>query len=112
MSEEHRHDFGATGWPFTEPESTTALTTVHVIEYSKPILLVTHDADDEMWQILCGTTDNPKDGRIVCLACMLMRDKTLAELADLPLGWIAFRDGPTQPWVREPRASDSDGDVG
>lgn len=55
-----------------------------------------------MWQILCGTTNDPKDGRIVCLGCIFESDPSMRELADLPLGWRAARDGPGKPWYREP----------
>jgi len=35
---------------------------------------------------------------VVSLRSMVMRDATLARLADLPEGWHAWRDGPTAPW--------------
>jgi hypothetical protein len=97
----HTHKFACAEWPFGEEPNVVAVTTVHVLESQLPIVLVTHDADDGMWQILCGTTNDPKDGRVVCLGCMFESDPSIGELADLPLGWRATRDGPGEPWHRE-----------
>jgi hypothetical protein len=103
MSEAHSHSFGPDEWPFDDPENVTAITTVHVLERRLPILLVTHDDDDGMWQVLCGTTNDPSDGRIVCLGCMYQLDPTIRDLADLPRGWRAWRDNISSPWQRELR---------
>jgi hypothetical protein len=32
---------------------------------------------------------------------MIERDGTLAELADLPVGWRAWRESPDSPWLRK-----------
>ena len=97
-----------TDWPFADPPHVATITTSKVIEEGHPILLVTHDADAGMWQFLCGTTNNPKDGRVVGLSCMLERDASIAELADLPLGWRAWRKSPETAWERceSPPSSD------
>lgn len=102
MIEPHPHELAAASWPFKEPECSEALTTVPVLEGDAPILLVSHDADDGMWQILCGTTNEPADGRLSCLGCLLELDPTLAQIADLPRGWEAFREAVGGPWSREP----------
>ena len=88
-------------WPFADPPNVTTITTRRVLDDGHPILLVTHDSDDGGWQFLCRTTNDPKDGRIVGLDCMLERDPSIAELADLPLGWRAWREIPSDPWIRE-----------
>jgi hypothetical protein len=108
----HSHDFEDGSWPFQDPENVTALTTIHVLERQFPVLLVTHDEDDGTWQILCGTTNNPKEGRIVCLGCLVRRDPSLKALADLPLGWTAWRDSLTAPWQRERNTRHSDDEIG
>jgi hypothetical protein len=87
-------------WPFEDPPNTAAITTRQVLE-GAPVLLVTHDADDGGWQFLCGTTDDPADGRVVGLGRMLARDPTLGELADLPEGWRARRASAGQQWERD-----------
>ena len=95
-------------WPFDGPPNTTTITTRQVLEEGHPVLLVTHDADDGCWQVLCGTTDDPADGRVVGLDCAYELDPSIGELADLPLGWRAWHASPDAPWQREPRP---DGDA-
>jgi hypothetical protein len=73
------------------------------MEGRAPILLVSHDADDGMWQFLDGRDDPAADDAVVLgLECVFSLDPSIAELADLPLGWQAWRDSMQQPWQREP----------
>jgi hypothetical protein len=81
---------------------TMVFATRRVTELGYPVLVVSHDADDGAWQFLCGTTNDPKDGVTESLASMLERDPVLDELADLPRGWIAWREDKESDWVREP----------
>jgi hypothetical protein len=106
--ETHLHDFAAADWPFADPINTTAISTKRVFVDSFPILLVTHD-DDGDWQILCGTTNAPEDGLVVCLGCAYQRDRTIGALADLPRGWSAWRDAKDAPWIRGLSEADVDG---
>jgi hypothetical protein len=87
-------------WPFDDAPNTACITTRFVLEDGAPILLVTHDEGDGGWQFLCGSTNNPDDGRVIGLDCALTLDLGLAELADLPLGWKAWRDSPDHEWDR------------
>lgn len=87
------------GWPFNEAKNSGVLTTNRVIEEGYPILLVTHD-DDGDWQFLCGTINQPENGRLVCLRNIVEDHPSVADLADLPMGWRAVRDAPDQPWQR------------
>jgi hypothetical protein len=96
----HDHEFDA-DWPFADDPCAVALSTVAVLEEEHPVLVVSHDADDGMWQLLCGTTDDPDDGRLTCLGCLVAEDPTLMELADLPRGWEAWRESVDKPWQRE-----------
>lgn len=89
-------------FPFSEDPRLGVVTTAHVLA-GAPILLVSHDADDGGWQFLCGTTDKPEDGRIVHLAEIVAADPSLADVADLPLGWLAHRDRVGGAWLREPQ---------
>ena len=108
MIEPHVHDFEGRPWPFKDDQFSDALTTIRVLEDEEPILLVSHDADDGMWQVLCGTTNEPDDGRLTCLGCLLELDPTLAEIADLPRGWEAYRDVVGGEWHREPSPADEE----
>ena len=85
-------------WPFHEGKNRSAITTRQVLE-GHPILLVSHDEDGD-WQFVCGTTDDEEDGRVVSLKEILKLDGSIAELADLPVGWEASRDTPEKPWQR------------
>src|SRR5262245_13337265 len=98
----------ASNWPFDDPPNVATITTRQVLEEGYPILLVTHGEDDDSWQILCGTTNDPNDGSVVGLDCMYSRDPSIGELADLPLGWRAFRKSENAPWNREPNPGEKE----
>ena len=94
----HSHNFQS--WPFQDAVNTSSFTTRQVLENLHPIVEVYHDHDGD-WQFLCGTTSDTADLKLVCLGCMLERDATLSELADIPPGWYATRETPKSNWVRE-----------
>jgi hypothetical protein len=104
----HEHTFTTEEWPFADSINVAALTTIGIIKQGLPILLVTHDADDGMWQVLCGTTNKTEDGMVECLGCLFDLDRSIGELHDLPLGWRAERSSRTAPWVRSPKTPDED----
>lgn len=95
-------------WPFDDPPNVATITTRQVLEDGYPVLLVTHDEDDGCWQILCGTTNDTDDLRLVGLDCMYVLDPSIGELADLPLGYQAWRESPSSPWIREPAPADEE----
>lgn len=105
--EEHPHSFPASDWPFSEPTNLAAFTTTKVLREGYPVLLVSHDHDGD-WQFLCGTTNNSAHGAIICLGCAYQEDRSVGELADLPIGWQAWRDSVGAPWERLPREPDPD----
>ncbi|MEN9844554.1 MAG: hypothetical protein RLZZ612_2383 [Pseudomonadota bacterium] len=100
---EHSHNLRAGKWPFADQENVAAICCKHVLE-GHPVLRVTHDEDDGAWQILCGGPHIDDDAKVVCLGCMVKRDESLIELADLPLGWCADRIDVDSQWVREENA--------
>ena len=95
----HRHEFA--DWPFPWPVDTGVFTTTRVLEDKLPVLMVSHDENGD-WQFLCGTTNDSAHCRLICMGCALELDKTLVEVADLPTGWIAFRDRIGGPWNKAP----------
>ena len=87
-------------WPFKEPRSTAVFTTRQVLEQGRPIAIVSHDVEDGAWQFLCDTEERgDSDARVVDLGCMIGLDPSVGQLADLPLGWWAWREGGV--WKRD-----------
>ena len=89
-------------WPFDDPPNVASITVRQVVHGGEPILLVAHYAEDGGWQFLTGGPFEVADALAVSLAGMVRRDPSVAELADLPLGWSATRPGVGQPWQRQP----------
>ena len=87
-------------WLFQDPENVATMTTRQVMRDGEPILWVSHDADDGMWQFHTGEQVAMTDAMIVCLREVYDHDPTIGELADLPLGWKARRTAIGQPWHR------------
>lgn len=90
-----------TRWPFADSPDTGVYSTRFVLDEDYPILLISHDPDGA-WQFLCGTTDNPDDGRLIPLQEVVELDETVRKVADLPTGWRAWRDSTEGPWMQEP----------
>ena len=95
----HFHKFLENEWPFQDAVNTAAFTTTRVVKENHPVLLVIH-TDDGDWQLLCGTTHSKKDSLIICLGCAFENDRSIGEVADLPLGWKAWRETRNSPWQR------------
>ncbi|HET7577439.1 MAG TPA: hypothetical protein VFK19_12880 [Sphingomicrobium sp.] len=90
-------------WPFNDPPDFATITTRAIMHDDDWIALVSHDAEDGAWQFL-GPDGAPAidDGMVVCLHHLLEKDRLVAELADLPLGWRAWRETASNPWQRAP----------
>jgi hypothetical protein len=91
-------------WPFDEPPNLAVITLDSIINGYKPILYVSHDEDDGGWQFLDGLDVNVEDSKIVSLLRMLRLDQSIAELADLPEGWVAWRQTLASEWIRQSRS--------
>jgi hypothetical protein len=90
-------------WPFDDPPNLATITTRTVMDGTSWIALVSHDEDDGAWQFLPAGDFDVDDAMVVGLHHFLEKDASVAELADLPLGWQAWRDGPDAPWQRAPK---------
>ena len=88
-------------WPFEDPPNMAVITTRDILE-GAAILLVSHDEVDGGWQFLPNRAVVDADARIVGLREIWMLDPTVGTLADLPLGWQAWRAAPGDPWQRGP----------
>ena len=89
-------------WPFADPGDTAVFTSKFVIEDEETITYVSHDADDGAWQFHSETgSADLDDARLVALKRICALDPTVLLLADLPLGWRAWRASKDAEWVRE-----------
>ncbi len=101
MSDNRRTD----PWPFADPPDTPVLTTREIVDDRQHAAFVRHDEDDASWQFHVGAgLYSPDDARVSSLDEMLRIDASVAELASLPLGWVACRESGQQPWRRLPQA--------
>ncbi len=87
-------------WPFADPPDCEAITLDRILLGESVLRLVTHDEDDGSWQFLDGEYVFEEDAMVVSLAEMVEFDPTILALADLPIGWYAWRSGPDGPWNR------------
>ena len=87
-------------WPFDQPRNCAVFTTRQVLEREEPILRVTHDSDDHGWQFL-GSDARAEDAKIILLEEAVELDPSVLQVADLPVGWHAWRTSVEGPWIRE-----------
>ena len=90
-------------WPFADKPNVAVFTTKSVASGKDSILFVSHDADDGSWQFLGSDELTEGTASVVGLSSVVRLDASIAELADLPLGWIAHRETRRDPWTREAR---------
>jgi hypothetical protein len=88
-------------WPFDGPENAAAATTASVVRLGAPILLVQHLAEGEGWSFLDGEPFDIADGMLISMRHVVDIDPTVAEVSDLPEGWLARRERIGAPWTRE-----------
>jgi hypothetical protein len=95
---------GMNNWPFADAPDLGVFTTQPVLD-GAPVRDVYHDHDGG-WQVLCGTTLDTEDARIVHFGHLVERIPSLASLADLPRGWWAGRceDPDHDEWHRRPKS--------
>lgn len=91
--------------PFS-PSNLGVIICSHILEASRPILLVAHDADG--WNFACGKRDHAgaKDFHVVGVGHLTSRDPSVSECADLPVGFVAERPSVGLPWTRRELSSD------
>lgn len=93
-------------WKFRDPPHTRVFLSETVHNGTEPVTYVSHDTEDGAWQFLGDSMSDGGGPVISCFHHPIDRDPTLAELADLPLGWYAERDGVGEPWVRKKHPPD------
>jgi hypothetical protein len=81
---------------------TTSMQTGQVFDRSEPILSVSHNADDGLWQLIGASDADPATGRLSHLHHAVEHDLTLLDVLDLEPGESAYRTGRDAPWTSEP----------
>jgi hypothetical protein len=89
-------------WIFADPPNVAVLTTRSIVEEGRWIANVSHDEDDGGWQFHDddGMPKGEEEARVVSLRSIVAKDASLTQLADLPLGWRAWRTAPEGEWQR------------
>lgn len=78
---------------------TPCIQTLQVFELREPVLLISNDDDDDLWQLI-GSTDAGSDGKIGHLSHAIDEDPTLLDVLDLRPGESATRPSAGGPWTR------------
>jgi len=95
----HQHSFGIKDWPFNLSDSALAVTSKYVMNGERPILTVIHDDEDD-WQLLCDTTNDPEDHMLICMGCIFEKFPFIAQFKDLPKSYEAYRKSEKRAWKR------------
>ena len=77
---------------FKDAPQTMVLTTKRIINRDTIITIVFHDEADGMWQFLDGIDIDENSAAIISINEMVLIDPNLEEIANLPLGWVAWRN--------------------
>lgn len=88
-------------WKFSDDPHTRVFLSETVHSGNEPATYVSHDSEDGAWQFLGDSMSDGGGPIISCLHHPIDRDPSLAELADLPLGWYAERGSVGEPWTRK-----------
>jgi len=89
-----------------DPPNTAVITNVRILDGVDWVQYVTHDEEDGTWQFHpMGGQATMKEAAVTSLRRILEIEPRIEELADLPLGWHAWRDDEDGPWMRESRQS-------
>ena len=86
---------------FSEARELAVLTSVRLFEGNDWVHYVTHDKEDGAWQFhpFSGPTKE-NEAAIISLQEMYLLEPRIMELADLPVGWHAWRQSRQGPWIR------------
>jgi len=86
-------------WPFADAPDKTVFTTRSIVEDREPILRVYHDQDGD-WQFHHESDPSMDDALVLALGKLVELDETISKIADLPCGWMAWRNDRSGDWRR------------
>jgi hypothetical protein len=89
-------------WPFADPPNAAVIANRKIVRNGYWIAYVSHDGEDGAWQFHIQERNDLRenDAMVVALRSIVELDPAILELADLPLGWQAWRVTKNSPWVR------------
>jgi hypothetical protein len=85
-------------WKFADPPNVAVFTTRKILNGKDWIASVFHDADDGAWQFLGAELNNSENLAVVALSEVVDFDPSVVELAELPMGWHAWRTAKNDAW--------------
>lgn len=87
-------------WQFSDPPNVAVIANQKIVLSGDWIAYVSHDG---AWQFHTNQSEpvNEEDAMMVSLQSIVTLDPTIIELADLPLGWHAWRNSKSSVWQRE-----------
>ena len=86
-------------YKFQDAENTVCFVCDHVLNKERPILNVTHDIEDGIWQFMCGQHDHDEsNAKIISLKQATEIDNTINDLYEMPLGVGAERESISDKW--------------
>ena len=95
-------------WKFDDAPHTGVFTTKAVMDGRDPITRVFHNIDDRTWEFHGPGESKTEDRAYVCFHHIIDKDPTLSELADLPMGWCAWKENDSGRWIRALTPADLD----
>jgi len=78
---------------------TSCIQTLEVFERRENVLLISHDADDGIWQLIGVSDADGSTGKVGHLHHAVDEDPSLIDVLDLPPGRSAVRAGVEKPWT-------------
>lgn len=89
-------------WKFNDPENVAVITSKKIAAEGEWIKHVSHDEDDGAWQFHSSEGGAIEaEAVLVSLRSIVQADPSIELLADLPIGWHAWRDSRDSEWQRE-----------
>ncbi|WP_455853282.1 hypothetical protein [Pantoea endophytica] len=92
-------------WPFNDLPTSVAIVDKLIITDGNWISYVSHDSDDGVWQFHSYRSEplNADDAMLLGLEEVYKIDSSIGLLADLPLGWCAWRAAENSLWMKSPQ---------
>lgn len=75
------------------------------MKFNVPVRAVIHHMDGD-WEFNSGPGFRDEDLGLYCLGCIIERHPYLKEFADLPKGWVGWRDDGNECWEYEEARGD------